>query len=253
MKIEGKRIAQDILDELRREVAILRKKGIIPTLLVVLVGDNEASIAYIKQKEIKAAQIGARTEVLTFDEKMTFNEAKSLIEKLNSDPSVHGIIVQRPAPVNLKVDELSDLIDPEKEIDGFGEDPLYEVPVAKAVELLLEDVFKQTSQSGNFNDWLSKQKIVVIGKGETAGKPTINHLIKLGLSPQIVDSKTQNPKEITKGADILISAVGKDKTLTSDMIKKGAILIGVGLHNDEEGKLRGDFHADEIADTVSFY
>jgi len=253
MKLDGKQIASDILGELRNKVEILRKENIIPTLLVVLVGNNEQSIAYIKQKELKAAEIGARTEVLTFDNNLTFETAKKLVEKSNADPLVHGLIIQRPAPDYLRVDELSKLIDPKKEIDGFGENSPYIVPVAEAIEVLLRKAFEESGGEGNFENWIKKKNLVVMGKGETAGGPIIIHLKKLGINPQVIDSKTENPKDLTKNADILISAVGKDKAVTPEMLKKGVILIGVGLHTDEEGKLRGDFHADEIRDIVSFY
>lgn len=253
MKLEGKRLADEILQELKQRVEILKKKAVIPTLLVILVGDNEQSLIYIKQKELKAKEIGARTEVLTLSEETSFDEAKELVAKLNSDPQVHAIIIQRPAPLSLKVEELSKLIDPEKEIDGFGNNSSYKVPVAEATEILIREAFKQMRTSQKFDDWFRRQLLIVIGKGETAGMPIINHLRNLGIDPVIVDSKTKNPKEITKKADILISAVGKDRVVTPDMIKKGVILIGVGLHTDDEGNLRGDFHRDEIADIVSFY
>ncbi|HBB76623.1 MAG: hypothetical protein A2186_02175 [Candidatus Levybacteria bacterium RIFOXYA1_FULL_41_10] len=253
MKIDGRLIAENILEGLKSRVEVLRKKGVIPTFLVILVGDNENSIAYIKQKEIKATEIGARVEVVTLSEKTSFEEAKELILKLNDDPLIHGIIIQRPAPKSLRVDRLSDEIWPEKEIDGFGNDALYDVPVAEAVILIIQTAFEQMGKSENFKDWIEKQKIVVIGKGETAGGPIIAHMQKMGLNPQVVDNKTQNPKKISKQADILVSAVGKNRTVTADMVKRGVILIGVGLHTDGEGKLRGDFHRDEIAEIVSFY
>lgn len=253
MKLDGRLIASSILGDLKIRVLKLKEKGIIPTLLVVLIGNDEQSIAYVKQKEIKAAEIGARTEVLTFDNSMKYEEAHDLLLKLNSDKNVHGIIIQRPAPESLKVDELSELIDAKKEVDGFGENSPYVVPVAQAVQVLIADAFQKLNLEEDYDSWLKKQKIVVIGKGETAGKPIIDYLEKLGINPQVIDSKTQNPKEISRQADILISCVGKDKTVTSDMLKTGVILIGVGLHTNDEEKLRGDFHADEIRDIVSFY
>ncbi len=253
VKLEGKLIADEILKNLKQGVEKLRQKGIIPTLLVVLVGDNEQSLIYIKQKELKAKEIGARTEVLTLSDQTSFEEAKDLVAKLNSDPRTHAIIIQRPTPASLEVEKLANIIDPEKEIDGFGDHDLYKVPVAEATEILIRNAFEQLNKKQTFEDWIKKQKVVVIGKGETAGLPIVNHLRLLGIDPTVIDSKTKNPKEITKKADVLISAVGKDRVVTSDMLKKGAILIGVGLHTNEEGKLRGDFHRDEIADTVSFY
>jgi len=253
VKLDGKEIANSILSNLKQRVEILRSKGIIPTLLIILVGDNEQSLIYIRQKELKAKEIGARTEVLTLSESTTFDEAKSLVTKLNSDPQVDAIIIQRPAPEILRADELSKLIDPEKEIDGFGKNSIYKVPVAEATEILIKNAFEQMRNKQTFEEWFKKQKVVVIGKGETAGMPIVSHLKSLGINPIIVDSKTRSPKEIIKKADILISAVGKDRVVTSDSIKRGAIIIGVGLHTDEEGNLRGDFHRDEIASVVSFY
>lgn len=253
MKLDGKQISSEILSGLKKRVDKLREAGVIPTLLVVLVGDNEQSIIYIKQKEKKAAEIGARTEVLTFDESISFEKARTLIEKLNKDPLVHGIIVQRPAPQNLRVDELSELIDPEKEIDGFGKNPRYRVPVAEATIALIRSAFEQMKLNGRFEIWLKKQKIVLIGKGETAGKPIANHLASLGVKPLIIDRETKDPDSITKSADILISSVGKANFVTPGKIKKGVILIGVGLTQNADGKLVGDYDEEKIKDIASFY
>lgn len=253
MKLDGKALSQKLLDQLKPRVEKLAQKGVVPTMLVVLVGNNEESNTYVRQKGLKALEIGARTEVLTFDDSMTYEQAKKLIEKYNADPSVHGIIIQRPAPEQLKVDELCELIDPVKEVDGFGKDSVYDIPVAKATLAMIEDAFDQMANGQKFEDFLKNQKVVVIGKGQTAGKPIIDLLKKYEVDAQIIDRKTPNPKDVSKTADILISAVGKDKTVTADMLKKGVILIGVGIHIDNEGKVRGDYHRDEIADIVSYY
>ena len=253
MKLDGRQIASEILENLKTQVSALSQKGIVPMLLVILIGDNEESARYVRQKELKAAEIGAKTQVMTFEDSMTYEQAKKIVEKSNADKNIHGIIIQRPAPESLRVGELAELIDPKKEIDGFGHNALYPVPVAEATLILIENAFKQSDESGNFEEWLKEKNIVVIGKGETAGKPIIEHLQKLGVSPTIVDSKTQNPKEVTLNADILISAVGKQDTVSPDMIKKGAILIGVGLFVNTGGKLSGDFDQEEIEDIVSFY
>lgn len=220
MKIDGKAIADKILDDLAREV---KKNGIVPTLAVILVGDNPASMAYIKQKQKAADRIGA---------KVILSNKLSDVKKFSDDPSVHGIIIQRPLP-NDKIPEVILT----KDVDGFEKKSPFTVPVAMAVETIL-------NTTGT--DW-NNQKIVVIGRGETAGKPIAAYFKQ----STVVHSQTPNPEKILKTADIIISCVGKERVVTT--IKPGAILIGVGIWRDNEGKLRGDYDEEEIKDIASHY
>lgn len=253
MKLDGRKLSGIILSNLKLKVDKLRTTDIVPTMAVILVGDDPNSLVYIKQKQKKAEAIGAKTELFRFDEGVLHEDIKRLVIKLNNDPKIHGLIIQRPTPDQINISELSGLIDPKKEIDGFGENSIYPVPVAQAVLKLIEDAFKMSGNKQEFRDWLKNQNIVIIGKGETAGMPIINILRKLGVKPLIVDSKTKSPDEITKSADILVSSVGKEGFVTPDKIKKGVMLIGVGLTSNSEGKLVGDYDEEKIKEIASFY
>lgn len=253
MKIDGKSIASVILEDLKLKVNDLAKDGIVPTLAVILMGNNESSDAYVRQKELKAAEIGAKTLIYRFNESVDENEIEDLVKKLDSDKNVHGIILQRPAPKYINAEKLEKLISPKKEVDGFGENSLYPVPVAQAVILALKKVYENEDENGNFEDWLKSKSIIVLGKGETAGFPIINHFRKIGVEPEIIDSKTQNKNDILSKADIIISAVGKPHTFEITSVKKGVILIGVGLTKNNEGKLVSDFSNEDAEKVTSFY
>ncbi len=251
MIIDGKHISSKILESLKAEVEELKQKGITPTLAVILIGDEKSSIAYVKQKELKAKEIGAQIEIFRFDESVTNAEIRTLIKRLDKDTKIHGIILQRPAPKHIEIDSLEDFISSKKEVDGFGNHPIYPVPVAEAVLLLLEDVYLKQNTKNLFSDWLKSKKVVVLGKGETAGQPIINCFREYRITPTVIDSKTQDKDSLMKEADIIISAVGKTIINSSD-IKKGVILIGVGMQT-KDGKLYGDYNEEEIKDIASFY
>lgn len=245
MKIDGRSIAQSLLDELKIKTSKLKAEGITPTLAVILMGDNDSSTIYVKQKKLKAEEIGAEVKIFQFAAGVTNEEIESQIKKLDSDPNIHGIILQRPAPAQVKVEELEEFISSEKEIDGFGQNSVYPVPVAEAVWRMLLTVMPEQE--------LQTKSFAVLGKGETAGLPIINYLRKKGIEAQVVDSKTENRGEIIKNADIVISAVGKENAVGANELKKGAILIGVGLSSNNEGKLVGDFDQEEIEQIASAY
>ena len=253
MKIDGRAIASNILGELKIKVLELKKRGIIPTMAVILIGNEESSNVYVRQKELKAQEIGATVKIFRFDETVTNEELEALIKKLDADQNIHGIILQRPAPAKIEVERLEELISRAKEIDGFGKDSLYTVPVAAAVFKILGEVFGKLNESISFNEWLKSQNIVAIGKGETAGQPIIDYLHKRGLEPIVVDSKTENINATIKNSDIIISAIGKRGAIDFSGLKKDVILIGVGLSSDDEGKTRGDYNEDELEQVASFY
>ena len=176
------------------------------------------------------------------------------IEQLNNDSNVHGIIVQRPLPSQIVNSEITRAIDPKKDVDAFNPDSPYNPPVAEATLRLLEHIYssKRVDYS-NFNDWLNSQSIVILGKGETGGAPIIRTFEKMGVNYSLVDSRTPNPELKTASADIIICAVGKPYTVTPQNIKRGVILISVGLSKGSDGKLRGDYNEEEIKDIASSY
>jgi len=160
--------------------------------------------------------------------------------------------LQRPAPEHIEIEKIEEHISPIKEVDGFGANSLYPVPVAAAALKMLEKTHHDSMINQSFIDWLKTKKIVVIGKGETGGETIINLLRKRGIEPLVVDSKTENKDgEIRKG-DIVISAVGKKDMVTKTNLKKGAILIGVGIFS-ENGKTYGDYDTKEIGNIASYY
>ncbi|HUD09624.1 MAG TPA: bifunctional 5,10-methylenetetrahydrofolate dehydrogenase/5,10-methenyltetrahydrofolate cyclohydrolase [Patescibacteria group bacterium] len=253
MKIDGRALATEILDELRKKVLQLKTRGITPSLAVILIGEEKSSNVYVRQKELKAREIGAETKIFRFNETVTNEKIETLIKKLDSNPKIHGIILQRPAPQTIQVERLVELISPAKEIDGFGKTSLYTVPVAAAVFEILGEIFGNLSEEESFNAWLKSKKIVVIGKGETAGQPIINYFRKREIETIVIDSKTENKNEIIRQADVIISAVGKRGIINFKDLKKGVILIGVGLSADDEGKTQGDYVNDEVEQIAAFY
>lgn len=283
MKIDGKQIASEIFEDLRTRVEKIKSQTVEPHLAVILVGEDPASKSYVRQKELKTKEVGAIYTQYNLPETISNVELLSLVRKLNDDKSVHGIIVQRPLPAQIDQKALDNLTTPEKDIDSFHPNSPFPMPLAAAVLKILEEVYKLQARGGAkfsqfasctftkkiktsiaeqenfrtdlsaFKYWLRSKKIVVIGKGQTGGGPTISLLRKMGIEPDIIDSKTKNPVEIAQKADILISAVGKENVVKSEMVKKNAILISVGLHKGADGKLHGDYNEEEIQDIASFY
>lgn len=253
MRIDGKKIAEDITLDLKKRIAVLKKKQVTPHLVIVLVGTDPASIAYVNRKELKAEEIGARTTVINLDVKTKEKELLTLVENLSRDQLVHGLIVQRPLPSYIKLPKINEAVDPKKDVDAFHPKTKFQMPLARAVMRILEEVHTDQKIKDDFWKWLKTKNIVVIGKGETAGGPTIQLLKKMKIEPKIIDSKTHNPNELTKNADILISAVGKQHVVKPNMLKKDVILVSVGMHKGSDSKLHGDYEEDDIKSVASFY
>lgn len=242
MKIDGRQLASEILKSLKSQVEDLKQKGTIPTLAIILIGNNESSKSYIKQKELKAEEIGAEIKLFHF-ESTSQQELLNLIEKLNNDPNINGIIVQRPLPLDFDRELISRAISPNKDVDGFNSESIFDAPVAEAVIEILKSV-------GEVD--LANKEIIVIGKGETAGKPIINLLDKMDIDFQIIDRSTINPKEKIKNAQIIISAVGRENVIAPELLNPNQILIGVGLFPKDD-KLKGDYEEADVENKVKFY
>lgn len=176
MIIDGRAISSQILNDLKLRVEKLKAKGVQPTLAVVLIGDQKASAIYVRQKELKAREVGIEPQIFRFEDNVRNEEIETLVKKLDKNPKVHGIILQRPAPTQIKVEEIEEFITPIKEVDGFGINSIYPVPVAAATLKMIENAFESMGTGEHFIDWLKKQRVVVIGKGETGGKTIIKLL-----------------------------------------------------------------------------
>lgn len=272
MKISGREIAKTIFSDLIIRVNKLKDKGIIPSVAVILVGDDPSSLSYIKQKQKAAEKIGAKLIFRRQGAGSKGQEIQSLINEYNNDPSIHGIILQRPLPISLAKDnELLNSIKPEKDIDGFVPGSKFQVPVVIAIDKVIDQIFNfqfspPTGEAGIFNEnqkaqitnkekCMQSKSMVVIGRGETAGKPIADYFQSKQCTTFIINSQTPESQrlQLLKRADIIVSCVGKKQIVKPGDIKSGVILISVGLWNDEQGKLHGDYEEDEIKDIVSFY
>lgn len=270
MRIDGRQIASQIFQALKKKVDALKSRAITPHVAIILVGEDPASMAYVKQKQKKAEEIGAKATVYNLPLETSTPKLLKLLKTLNENPGIHGIIVQRPLPNHIDPKLVNQAVDPKKDVDAFCNDSPYSMPLAKAVVKILQKVQEETQETsfaetkGNstsgssvssvpFLNWLKSQTIVVVGKGETGGGPVLALFKKMGIEPQIIDSKTVNNERTTVNADIIISTVGKANKIKAQDIKKGVILIGVGMHRGEDGKLHGDYEEEEIKNIASFY
>ncbi|HUQ85446.1 MAG TPA: bifunctional 5,10-methylenetetrahydrofolate dehydrogenase/5,10-methenyltetrahydrofolate cyclohydrolase [Candidatus Limnocylindrales bacterium] len=253
MRIDGKEIAEKIFENLKDRVGELEKKNVVPHLAVILVGANPASVAYVTLKQKKGEAIGAKVSLIRYETDVTTVKLADKVEELNNDPTVHGILIQRPLPPQIDVEKLELLTDPEKDVDGFHPDSPYTLPLPLAVVKILEEICVLKSEKINFNTWLKSKNIVVLGKGPTGGGPIIKLLKKLGTHPQVIDSKTEDREELMKTADIIIGSVGRENVILPENIKKGVILIGVGILKGNDGKLKGDYDPEKIKDVAGYY
>jgi methylenetetrahydrofolate dehydrogenase (NADP+) / methenyltetrahydrofolate cyclohydrolase len=247
MRIDGKAIASELIESLRIRVEQLKEKGLVPHLFIITFGDDAQTESYLKQKKLRAEQIAAKITIKRFNSNVKPSTVYELIEKLNQDLSVHGIIVQRPLPKQLDAEKISLAVSLPKDVDGFHPHSKFASPVGLAVIKLIET----TLDHENIHEFLKSKKITIIGKGTTAGGPTIKLFKDLGFKFKVIDSKTKDRIKILKKSDIVITAVGKE-ILEEDELKKGAILIGIGMHT-QDGKLKGDYNETDIEKVASYY
>ena len=248
--IDGKELARSIKESLKEEVKILKEAGIIPKLAVVLVGDDSASKIYVRNKNKACKDTDIEYEEYLLKEETTMEELTELINKLNNDNTISGILVQCPLPEHLDANKIFELIDPKKDVDGFN-------PVNIGKLSLNEDCFVSCTPYGiikmleAYNISIQGANAVVIGRSNIVGKPLAKCLLNKNATVTVCHSKTQNLKEVTNKADIIISAIGKAKFVTADMVKEGAVVIDVGINRNSEGKVVGDVDFDEVSKKAS--
>ena len=253
VRLSGKDIAEKVYQSLRIRVGELQKKGITPHLVVFLIGENPASVAYVRQKQTKGEEIGCKVTVFRLSESITTEELEKKVKELNEDPTVHGILIQRPVPDHVDIEKLELLTNPEKDIDGFHPDSPYTFPIPMAVMKILEETHELEQDKQYFSDWLNSKKIIIIGKGPTGGGPIMTEFAKQNIDYHLIDSKTTNREELLKNADIIISAVGKESVIKAEELKQGIILIGVGILRGADGKLHGDYNEEDVDSIASYY
>lgn len=248
--IDGKRISQEIKDELREKVASLKEEGKNAALAVIQVGNDPASSVYVNNKKKACAYIGIESISYELPEETTEEELLTLIDKLNQDDAVNGILVQLPVPAHINDDKIIQAISPKKDVDGFhpenvgklviGEPGFVSCTPAGIIQLLKRSEIE-----------IAGKNCVVIGRSNIVGKPMSLLMLRENATVTIAHSKTKNLKEVCKQADILIVAIGKPQFITADYVKEGAVVIDVGIHRDENNKLCGDVKYDEVAPHTS--
>lgn len=251
MIIDGKKLAQEIRNNLKSEVEDLKKRGIKPKLAVIMVGNNKASEVYVRNKSKACNEVGIEFEEFLKDENISQKELINLIEELNNRNDIYGILLQSPIPDHLDIREAFDKIDARKDVDGFN-------PINIGKLAIGEDCFISCTPYGvikmleAYNIDIEGKRAVVIGRSNIVGKPVAQCLLNKNATVTICHSKTKNIAEIVKGADIVIAALGKPKFVTADMIKEGAVVIDVGINRNEDGKLIGDVDFENIEKKASY-
>ena len=251
MIIDGKIISSAIKARLKEEVAALNKQGISVRLAVILVGDDPASKVYVRNKKKACEELSIYSEEYVLPKSTTMDELKGLITELNNRKDVNGILCQLPLPKHLDEKEVINTIDKNKDVDAFHAENVGKI-------MLNEEGFLPCTPAGVMemlkyeNIEVSGKNCVVIGRRIIVGKPMSLLLLHQNGTVTICHSKTKNLKETTKKADIIVAAVGKAKFLTKDMVKKGSVIIDVGMNRDENGKLCGDVDFKNVAKKASF-
>lgn len=237
--ISGKAISAAVKERIAAEVSELKQKGVTPGLAVIIVGTDPASQVYVGSKERTCIELGMYSEKYELPESTTNEELLALVEKLNKDDKIHGILCQLPLPRHLDEKAVIDAIVPEKDVDAFH--------VQNVGKIMIGDYDFLPCTPAGIMEMLKYSNIdpqgkhcVVIGRSNIVGKPMAMLMLHANATVTICHSKTQNLKELCREADILVAAVGRAKFVTADMVKDGAVVIDVGMNRDENGKLCGD-------------
>lgn len=249
--IDGKELSKRIKEELKIEADKLKEKGIIPKLAVILVGDDSASKVYVKNKSKACNEVGVKFEEILLNSNTSMEKLLSIIDELNNRKDINGILLQSPIPKGLSIQEAFERIKWEKDVDGFN-------PINVGRLMIGQDTFISCTPYGIIkmleacNIEIQGKNAVIIGRSNIVGKPLMQCLLNKNATVTICHSKTKKIKEITKTADILISAVGKINIVTADMVKDGAVVIDVGMNKNDKGKLVGDVDFEKVKEKASY-
>ncbi|MGT2754520.1 bifunctional methylenetetrahydrofolate dehydrogenase/methenyltetrahydrofolate cyclohydrolase [Streptococcus ovis] len=251
-RIDGKNLAAKKQAELADKTTQLKEKtGLVPGLVVILVGDDSASQVYVRNKERSALAAGFRSQVVRLPESTTQEELLALIERYNRDSSWHGILVQLPLPKHIDEEKVLFAISPDKDVDGFHPTNMgkfwsgHPVMIPSTPAGIME-MFKE------YGIELEGKHAVVIGRSNIVGKPMAQLLMDANATVTIAHSRTKDLASVARQADILVVAIGRAKFITKEFVKEGAVVIDVGMNRDENGKLCGDVDFDSVAAVASY-
>lgn len=249
--IDGKAVSAAVKDEVKNEVEQLKKSGSVPCLAVVLVGNDPASKVYVGNKKKACEYCGIKSLEYLLDENTTEEELLSLINVLNNDSAVNGILVQLPLPKHINEEHIINSIVPSKDVDAFH-------PVNVGKIMIGNPDFLPCTPAGvmemlkKYNIETCGKDCVIIGRSNIVGKPMAMLMLAANATVTVCHSKTANIKEKCKNADIIIAAVGKAGFVTADMVKDGAVVIDVGINRNSEGKLCGDVDFESVSQKASY-
>ncbi|MBP3664932.1 MAG: bifunctional methylenetetrahydrofolate dehydrogenase/methenyltetrahydrofolate cyclohydrolase FolD [Tyzzerella sp.] len=248
--IDGKLISAQIKDELKEEVAQLKEQGIIPCLAVIQVGNDPASSVYVNNKKKACAYIGIESLSYELEDGVTQDELLGIIEDLNQNEMVHGILVQLPLPRHIDENAVIEAIVPSKDVDGFHPETVGNMCIGTRGFLPCTPAgIIQLLKRSNIE--IEGKECVIVGRSNIVGKPMAMLLLRENGTVTITHSRTKDLKEVTKRADILVVAIGKPKFITKEFVKDGAVVIDVGIHRNENNKLCGDVDFDDVVEKVS--
>ena len=249
--IDGKQISADIKEELKQEVARLKEVGHSCCLAVIQVGSDPASSVYVGNKKKACAYIGIESLAYELPEETTEEELLAIIEQLNQDDHVHGILCQLPLPKHINEDRVIAAISPEKDVDGFHPQNVGALVIGQKgfVSCTPAGIIQLLKRS---NIDIAGKHCVVIGRSNIVGKPMALLMLRENATVTVCHSKTPNLKELCSQADILIVAIGKPRFIGAEYVKDGAVVIDVGIHRDENNKLCGDVRYEEVEPKASY-
>ena len=248
--LDGKEIAKVLKEEIKEEVRSWREKGVNPKLAVVLVGDDPASVVYAKSKQKVSESLGIDFELSVLPADSSEESVLALIDSLNANPDVHGIMIELPLPKHISKERVMAAVRPDKDVDGVhpinrgyilsGQEGLFPATPQSCIEIMLRSGVE-----------IAGKHVVIIGRGQTVGKPLVFLILKHNATVTICHSRTPDLGAFTRQADIVIAAVGKAKLVKKDMIKPGAIVVDAGINELPEGGICGDVDFEEVKEVAS--
>lgn len=250
-KLDGKKLAIKIREDLKKRVENLKKNGIKPCLAVILVGEDPASKVYIRNKKKAAEKVGMETFDKLLPETTTEEELIKLIKKLNNDPKIHGILVQLPLPKTINEQHVMQAIDPAKDADGFHPMNIGKLFMnqAQLIPCTPHGIMKLISE---YNIDLTGKNVVIVGRSQIVGMPLIALMMNANATVTVTHSYTQNLVNKTKNADVVITAIGKAEYFDESYFNENAIVVDVGTNRNSEGKLVGDVNYDSVNGKVAY-